>query len=61
MGVHFLRPVRPGRVTTRGRVVHRDGDRATLEATLWDTAGEMSARPTAIAQVIPLARAAGAP
>lgn len=61
LGVHFLRPVRPGRVTTRGRVVHRDGDRAALEATLWDTAGEMSARATAIAQVIPLARAAGAP
>jgi hypothetical protein len=28
--------------------VHRDGDRATLEATLWDTAGEM----TVIAQVV---------
>lgn len=61
LGVHFLRAVRPGRVTTRGRVVHRDGDRAMIEATLWDTDGEMAARATATAQVIPWDRASVAP
>src|SRR5262245_47186562 len=32
--VIFLRPVRPGRIFSRGRVVHRVGDLAFLEAEL---------------------------
>jgi uncharacterized protein (TIGR00369 family) len=56
----FLRPVRPGPVTTNGRVVHRDGDMAFLEAELEDTDGELVARATASARVIPLADARGA-
>jgi uncharacterized protein YndB with AHSA1/START domain len=32
LNVNFLRPVRPGRVVGRGRVVHRDGEMAFLEA-----------------------------
>src|SRR6266536_136674 len=31
LNVHFLRPVRPGRLTGKGRVVHREGDIAFLE------------------------------
>ena len=36
LSVSFLRPVRPGRVIGQGRIVHRDGDLAFLEATLAD-------------------------
>jgi acyl-coenzyme A thioesterase PaaI-like protein len=32
--VSFLRPVRPGRVISRGRVVHRDGTWCTWSGTL---------------------------
>ena len=32
----FLRPVRPGRLIGKGRVVQRDGDLAFLEASLLD-------------------------
>lgn len=31
LSVSFLRPVRPGRITATGRIVHRDGDLAFLE------------------------------
>ena len=31
LNVNFLRPVRPGRVVGKGRVVHRDGDMAFIE------------------------------
>src|SRR4030095_8382575 len=31
LNVNFLRPVRPGRVVGRGRVVYRDGEMAFLE------------------------------
>lgn len=61
MSVHFLRPVRPGRIVGRGRVVHRDGDLAVLEAELLDPTQETIATATATARVIPLAEAAGAP
>jgi uncharacterized protein (TIGR00369 family) len=54
--VHFLRPVRRGRVTARGRVVHRVGDLAYLEASLHDGA-DVIATGTAIARVIPLSEA----
>ena len=54
--VQFLRPVRPGRVTARGRVVHRVGDLAYLEASLHD-GDALIATATAIARVIPLSEA----
>ena len=56
--VSFLRPVRPGRITATGRIVHRDGDLAFLEATLADSAGAMIATATATAR---LRRATGLP
>ena len=52
LSVSFLRPVRPGRITATGRIVHRDGDLAFLEATLADSAGAMIATATATARVI---------
>jgi uncharacterized protein (TIGR00369 family) len=57
LDVHFLRPLRPGRVIARGRVVHRDGDRAYVEATLTDADGAMIATAAATARVIGLDRA----
>ena len=45
MNVSFLRPVRPGRVIGKGRVVHRDGDMAFLEASLLDVTGPSSPPP----------------
>jgi uncharacterized protein (TIGR00369 family) len=59
--VSFLRATRPGRHTGRGRVVRRVGDIAHLAAELHDGAGELVARATATAQVIPLAAARDAP
>ena len=61
MNVSFLRPVRPGRVIGKGRVVHRDGDMAFLEASLLDGHGTLIATATATARVIDLARARTAP
>jgi len=58
--VSFLRPVRPGRVTGKGRIVHRDGDLAFLEAALTDAGGAVIARATATARVIALSQAAAA-
>ena len=52
--MNFLRPVRPGRVVGKGRVVHRDGDLAFLEASLVDSQGALIATATATARVIPL-------
>ena len=49
----FLRPVRPGRITAKGRVVHRDGDLAFLEASLYTTDGLTIAIGAATARVIP--------
>jgi uncharacterized protein (TIGR00369 family) len=46
LSVSFLRPVRPGRLVGRGRVVHRDGDLVFLEASLADAAGEVVAAAT---------------
>jgi len=53
----FLRPVRPGRIIGRGRVVHRVGDIAFLEAELTDEGGSVIAAATATARVIPLSGA----
>ena len=60
MSVSFLRPVRPGRLTGKGRIVHRDGDLANLEASLVDAGGRVIATATATARVIPLASAPAA-
>jgi uncharacterized protein (TIGR00369 family) len=60
LDVHFLRPVRPGRITGKGRVVHRDGDLVFLEASLLDADGNLIATASATARVIPLASAAAA-
>jgi uncharacterized protein (TIGR00369 family) len=58
--VSFLRPVRPGRVVARGRVVHRHGDLAFLEASLFDGQETLIATAAATARVIPLAQARSA-
>jgi uncharacterized protein (TIGR00369 family) len=57
--VLFRRPLRPGRVLARGRVVHRAGDTAVLEASLHDPRddGAVVATATATARVIPLSEA----
>jgi uncharacterized protein (TIGR00369 family) len=60
LNVSFLRPVRPGRLLGRGRVVHRDGDMAFLEAALLDSDGATIATATATARVIALERARSA-
>jgi uncharacterized protein (TIGR00369 family) len=60
LSVSFLRPVRPGRITATGRIVHRDGDLAFLEATLGDSAGAMIATATATARVISVDQARSA-
>jgi uncharacterized protein (TIGR00369 family) len=57
LNVHFMHPVRPGRVIGRGRVVRRDGAMAFLEASLHDTGGQTIATATARAEVIPLDQA----
>ncbi|MFD4708222.1 PaaI family thioesterase [Streptomyces sp. NPDC058430] len=53
----FLRPARPGRIIGKGRVVHRVGDIAFLEAGLTDSDGVVIATADATARVIPLGRA----
>jgi len=58
--VSFLRPVRPGRVLARGRVVHRNGDLAFLEASLLDRQGTLIATAKATARVIGLDQARSA-
>jgi uncharacterized protein (TIGR00369 family) len=55
LNVSFLRPVRPGRIIGKGRVVHRDGDLVFLEAALIDAQEQVIA--TATARVIALSRA----
>jgi uncharacterized protein (TIGR00369 family) len=60
IAVRFMRPIRPGRVTAKGRVAHREGDMATLEATLFGGDGEPAATATATARVIPIADAPSA-
>jgi uncharacterized protein (TIGR00369 family) len=60
LNVNFLRPVRPGRLIGRGRVVHRDRDIAALEASLLDSHGTLIATATATARVIALDQARSA-
>jgi uncharacterized protein (TIGR00369 family) len=52
LNARFLRPAFPGRLVGRGRVVHRDGDIAFLEASLADSDGAVVATATATARVI---------
>ena len=54
MNVDFLRPTRPGRVRGRGRVRHRNGDHAVVEAELFDADGVRLASATAVARVVDL-------
>ncbi|WP_406733444.1 PaaI family thioesterase [Streptomyces sp. NBC_01794] len=58
--VSFLRPVRPGRLLGNGRVVHRVGDIAHLEASLSDSDDMVIATASATARVIPLSGAESA-
>jgi uncharacterized protein (TIGR00369 family) len=60
LNVSFLRPVRPGRLIGKGRVVHRDGDLVFLEASLLDGDAAVVATATATARVIPLRQAPAA-
>jgi uncharacterized protein (TIGR00369 family) len=60
LNVTFLRPVRPGRLVGKGRVVHRSGDMAFLEASMLDSQGTLIATATATARVIALDRARSA-
>jgi len=61
LNVSFLRPVRPGRLLGKGRIVHRDGDLVFLEASLLDGDGTLVATATATARVIPRSQAPAAP
>jgi uncharacterized protein (TIGR00369 family) len=58
---NFLRPVRPGRIRARGRVVDRRADIAYLDAELSDTDGSLIATASATARIIPLRQASDAP
>lgn len=52
MNVSFLRPVKPGRVIGRGRVVHQGKSVAFLEGEFFDEAGELLARATSTARLV---------
>jgi acyl-coenzyme A thioesterase PaaI-like protein len=60
LNVSFLRPVRPRRIVAKGRVVHRDGDLAFLEASLVGADAAAIATATATARVIALRHARAA-
>jgi uncharacterized protein (TIGR00369 family) len=57
MSTTFVRPVRPGPMTGRGRLLHRTGDIAAVEATLVNPDDRPAAVATATCQVIPLSAA----
>jgi uncharacterized protein (TIGR00369 family) len=52
LNVRFLRPVKPGRILGKGRILHRDGDLAFVEASLHDSNGATIAVATATTRVI---------
>jgi acyl-coenzyme A thioesterase PaaI-like protein len=60
LNVSFLRPVRPGRIAAKGRIVHRDGDLVFLEASLLDAEAAVITTATATARVVALSRAPAA-
>lgn len=49
LSLHFVRPVRPGRITTKARVINLGARVAFLEGELFDAAGKLSAVATASA------------
>ncbi len=55
--VNFLRPVRPGRIIGKGRVVRRYEDIAFLEGLLFDADGAVIATAAATARVIAITEA----
>ena len=52
LNVSFLKPVMPGRVIGKGRVVSRGRSIAFLEAELFDQNGELLARSTSSARIV---------
>jgi uncharacterized protein (TIGR00369 family) len=60
LNVSFLRPVRPGRIVAKGRIVHRAEDLVFLEASLLDAEAAVIAAATATARVIALSQAPAA-
>jgi uncharacterized protein (TIGR00369 family) len=50
--VSFIRAARPGALTGRGRIVHRGGSIAFLEADLRNPEGELVATATATARIV---------
>ena len=52
MAVSFIRPVMPGRVIGRGRVVSRTRSTAFLEGELFDADGALLARATSTARIV---------
>ncbi len=60
LSVHFVRPLRPGRVVGKGRVVHRTGDLAYVEARLIDADQAIIATAAANARIIPIEQAPAA-
>lgn len=54
MNVTFLKPVFPGRIIGRGRVVSRTRNTAFLEAELFDEEGTLLARSTSTARIFPI-------
>ena len=53
MNVTFVRAVKPGRVIGKGRVVSQGKSIAFLEAELFDTEGNLLARATSSARIVP--------
>lgn len=51
---NFLRPAFPGRIVGRGSVVHRDGDLAFAEGSLFNPEDEVVATAASTIRVIPL-------
>ena len=49
--VQFLRPVRPGRLVGRGRIVKRGRDVGFLAGELYDESGDLVATATAAARI----------
>lgn len=52
INVSFVKPVFPGRVLAKGRVVKKGRNIAFLEAELFDESGSLLARATSTAQII---------
>jgi uncharacterized protein (TIGR00369 family) len=51
----FLHPAFPGRITARGRIVHRSGDVASLEASLHQSTDALVATATATIRIVTIA------